>query len=41
MLVTGKVGDDFAFTTTPSLKLGYTGIARNTASAPPLWSRSS
>lgn len=28
MLATGKVGDDFAFTTTPSLKLGYTGIAR-------------
>jgi 2-polyprenyl-6-hydroxyphenyl methylase / 3-demethylubiquinone-9 3-methyltransferase len=28
MLVTGKVGDDFAFTTTSSLKLGYTGLAR-------------
>jgi 2-polyprenyl-6-hydroxyphenyl methylase / 3-demethylubiquinone-9 3-methyltransferase len=28
MLTTGKVGDDFAFTTTPSLKLGYTGFAR-------------
>jgi 2-polyprenyl-6-hydroxyphenyl methylase/3-demethylubiquinone-9 3-methyltransferase len=28
MLLTGKVGDDFAFTTTPSLTLGYTGIAR-------------
>ena len=28
MLLTGKVGDDFAFTFTPSTKLGYTGIAR-------------
>jgi 2-polyprenyl-6-hydroxyphenyl methylase / 3-demethylubiquinone-9 3-methyltransferase len=28
MLATGKVGDDFAFTTTPSLRLGYTGFAR-------------
>jgi 2-polyprenyl-6-hydroxyphenyl methylase/3-demethylubiquinone-9 3-methyltransferase len=28
MLLTGKVGDDFAFTDTPSTKLGYTGIAR-------------
>jgi 2-polyprenyl-6-hydroxyphenyl methylase/3-demethylubiquinone-9 3-methyltransferase len=28
MLATGKVGDDFAFTATPSLKLGYTAIAR-------------
>ena len=28
MLVTGKVGDDFAFTFTPSVKLGYTGVAR-------------
>ncbi len=28
MLFTGKIGDDFAFTFTPSTKLGYTGIAR-------------
>ena len=28
MLLTGRVGDDFAFTTTRSIKLGYTGIAR-------------
>lgn len=28
MLLTGRVGDDFAFTTTPSIALGYTGIAR-------------
>jgi 2-polyprenyl-6-hydroxyphenyl methylase/3-demethylubiquinone-9 3-methyltransferase len=28
MLLTGKVGDDFAFTTTASTKLGYTGVAR-------------
>ena len=28
MLLTGKVGDDFAFTFTPSIKLGYTGYAR-------------
>jgi 2-polyprenyl-6-hydroxyphenyl methylase / 3-demethylubiquinone-9 3-methyltransferase len=28
MLLTGRVGDDFAFTFTPSLALGYTGIAR-------------
>ena len=28
MLVTGEVGDDFAFTFTPSTKLGYTGYAR-------------
>jgi 2-polyprenyl-6-hydroxyphenyl methylase/3-demethylubiquinone-9 3-methyltransferase len=28
MVLTGKVGDDFAFTTTSSTKLGYTGIAR-------------
>ena len=28
MLVTGRVGDDFAFTFTPSTKLGYTGIAK-------------
>jgi 2-polyprenyl-6-hydroxyphenyl methylase / 3-demethylubiquinone-9 3-methyltransferase len=33
MLLTGKVGDDFAFTTTPSTKLGYTGIARRGESA--------
>jgi 2-polyprenyl-6-hydroxyphenyl methylase/3-demethylubiquinone-9 3-methyltransferase len=39
MVLTGKVGDDFAFTTTPSIKLGYTGIARRTgrtiAASPP------
>jgi 2-polyprenyl-6-hydroxyphenyl methylase/3-demethylubiquinone-9 3-methyltransferase len=28
MVLTGRVGDDFAFTTTPSLALGYTGLAR-------------
>lgn len=28
MLATGKVGDDFAFTFTRSLGLGYTGVAR-------------
>jgi 2-polyprenyl-6-hydroxyphenyl methylase/3-demethylubiquinone-9 3-methyltransferase len=28
MLFTGRVGDDFSFTTTPSTKLGYAGIAR-------------
>jgi 2-polyprenyl-6-hydroxyphenyl methylase/3-demethylubiquinone-9 3-methyltransferase len=28
MLFTGKVGDDFAFSTSASTKLGYTGIAR-------------
>jgi hypothetical protein len=33
MVLTGKVGDDFAFTTTPSTKLGYTGIARRDATA--------
>lgn len=33
MVLTGKVGDDFAFTTTPSTKLGYTGIARRDAAA--------
>jgi 2-polyprenyl-6-hydroxyphenyl methylase/3-demethylubiquinone-9 3-methyltransferase len=33
MLVTGKVGDDFAFTFTPSLAIGYTGCARRLASA--------
>ena len=27
MLVTGKVGDDFAFTWTKSLAIGYTGCA--------------
>jgi 2-polyprenyl-6-hydroxyphenyl methylase/3-demethylubiquinone-9 3-methyltransferase len=33
MVLTGKVGDDFAFTTTPSIKLGYTGIARRSSCA--------
>jgi 2-polyprenyl-6-hydroxyphenyl methylase/3-demethylubiquinone-9 3-methyltransferase len=33
MVLTGKVGEDFAFTTTPSIKLGYTGIARKRAAA--------
>lgn len=33
MLATGRVGDDFAFTFTPSLKLGYTGFARKAAAA--------
>lgn len=28
MILTGKVGDDFEFTFTPSTKLGYTGYAR-------------
>ena len=28
MLLTGRVGDDFAFTFTPSTKLGYTGYAK-------------
>jgi len=28
MFVTGKVGDDFAFTFTRSTQLGFTGIAR-------------
>jgi 2-polyprenyl-6-hydroxyphenyl methylase/3-demethylubiquinone-9 3-methyltransferase len=28
MLATGKVGDDFEFTFTPSTKIGYTGYAR-------------
>jgi len=32
MLVTGNVGDDFAFTFTPSTKLGYTGYARKQSS---------
>ena len=31
MLLTGKVGDDFAFTFTPSLAIGYTGYARRTS----------
>ncbi len=31
MLATGNVGDDFAFTFTPSTKLGYTGTARKTS----------
>jgi 2-polyprenyl-6-hydroxyphenyl methylase/3-demethylubiquinone-9 3-methyltransferase len=31
MLVTGKIGDDFAFTFTRSTKLGYTGYARKPA----------
>jgi 2-polyprenyl-6-hydroxyphenyl methylase/3-demethylubiquinone-9 3-methyltransferase len=39
MVLTGKVGDDFAFTTTRSTKLGYTGIARRAsrtvAASPP------
>jgi hypothetical protein len=30
MLATGKVGDDFAFTFTPSTAIGFTGIARRT-----------
>ena len=33
MVLTGKVGDDFAFTFTPSTKLGYTGFARKAALA--------
>jgi 2-polyprenyl-6-hydroxyphenyl methylase/3-demethylubiquinone-9 3-methyltransferase len=33
MLATGKVGDDFAFTFTPSTKLGFTGYARRTTAA--------
>jgi 2-polyprenyl-6-hydroxyphenyl methylase/3-demethylubiquinone-9 3-methyltransferase len=39
MIFTGRVGDDFAFTTTASTKLGYTGIARRAgrvlAASPP------
>jgi 2-polyprenyl-6-hydroxyphenyl methylase / 3-demethylubiquinone-9 3-methyltransferase len=31
MLATGKVGDDFAFTWTKSLAIGYTGCARRSA----------
>jgi 2-polyprenyl-6-hydroxyphenyl methylase / 3-demethylubiquinone-9 3-methyltransferase len=33
MLATGNVGDDFAFTFTPSTKLGYTGAARKASAA--------
>jgi 2-polyprenyl-6-hydroxyphenyl methylase/3-demethylubiquinone-9 3-methyltransferase len=33
MLLTGTVGDDFAFTFTASTKLGYTGIARRRGTA--------
>jgi 2-polyprenyl-6-hydroxyphenyl methylase / 3-demethylubiquinone-9 3-methyltransferase len=33
MLATGKVGDDFAFTWTKSLAIGYTGCARATSAA--------
>jgi 2-polyprenyl-6-hydroxyphenyl methylase/3-demethylubiquinone-9 3-methyltransferase len=33
MLFTGRVGDDFAFTFTPSLRLGYTGFARKLTTA--------
>lgn len=32
MLLTGRVGDDFAFTFTDSTTLGYTGVARRVAS---------
>jgi 2-polyprenyl-6-hydroxyphenyl methylase/3-demethylubiquinone-9 3-methyltransferase len=37
MLLTGKVGPDFAFTFTRSIKLGYTGYAskHRVATAPP------
>jgi hypothetical protein len=31
MLVTGRVGDDFAFTFTRSTNFGYTGYARKLA----------
>lgn len=31
MLVTGRIGDDFQFTFTPSLAIGYTGYARRTS----------
>ncbi|MDB4953656.1 MAG: gamma-tocopherol methyltransferase [Myxococcales bacterium] len=34
MLLTGKVGNDFAFTFTPSTKLGFTGIARRRVTLP-------
>jgi hypothetical protein len=30
MLLTGRVGDDFAFTFTPSTTIGFTGVARRT-----------
>ncbi len=33
MLATGRVGDDFAFTFTPSLAIGYTGYARRLAAS--------
>jgi 2-polyprenyl-6-hydroxyphenyl methylase / 3-demethylubiquinone-9 3-methyltransferase len=33
MLLTGRVGDDFAFTFTPSLALGYSGVARKRRAA--------
>jgi 2-polyprenyl-6-hydroxyphenyl methylase/3-demethylubiquinone-9 3-methyltransferase len=33
MLVTGRVGEDLAFTFTPSTKLGYTGYARKRTAA--------
>ncbi len=33
MVLTGRVGDDFAFTWTPSTKLGYTGCARRVGAA--------
>ena len=33
MVLTGRVGDDFAFTFTPSTKLGYTGCARRVVAA--------
>ena len=33
MLATGKVGDDFAFTWTKSLAIGYTGCARKSSQA--------
>jgi 2-polyprenyl-6-hydroxyphenyl methylase/3-demethylubiquinone-9 3-methyltransferase len=33
MLVTGKVGDDFSFTFTPSTRLGFTGYARKVDSS--------
>lgn len=40
MLATGRVGDDFEFTFTPSLKIGYTGVARKIASPALAWARS-
>ena len=33
MLLTGRVGEDFAFTFTPSTKIGFTGYARKVSSA--------